>query len=165
MVRIGFPPNKNKNNYRNPDAIYNVVSYPLKKTKTPHAVFGALGVNGSEKEKMIVQMLSIQKYYRKCAGKRMIHFWVSFSAEEMSVLNYSDYRHIGYAIADFFENQHQVVFGLHENTDNTHIHFAVNPVNYCTGYKYHWQKSDTRRLKALVNQCVSETIRQRLASG
>lgn len=162
MVRLGFPPNPKKNNYRNPDAIEKVVHYPLKKEKTPHAITGAIGVNGSDEKKIIDEMTYIQKYFNKDKGKRMIHFWISFSTKEMAVLDYEDYRHIGYIVADFFENQYQLVFGLHEDTKHAHIHFAVNPVNYCTGKKYHWQKSDTRLLKTLINQTVTDIINRKL---
>ncbi|RFZ75727.1 hypothetical protein DS742_27350 [Lacrimispora amygdalina] len=161
MAKIIFPQNPQKKNYRNPDAVKNLIHYILKKKKTPNTVIGALGVNGSSEKMMIEQMLFIQDYYRNCKGKRIIHFWISFADDENLKLDFADYRHIGYQIADFFENQHQVVFALHEDTDNAHIHFAVNPVNYCTGKKYHWQKADSRRLTSLMNQVVEQVVDQK----
>ena len=146
MARIDFPPNPKKNNYRNSDAVKNVVNYILNEKKTPDGIIGAKGVLAINKKSIIEDMLKVQHHYRKCNGKRAVHFWLSFSNKEACVLAKLEYLKIGYAIMDFFEG-YQAVFALHQNTGNPHIHFCINPVNYYTGRKIHWQKKDTAYLK------------------
>ncbi|MDO4330510.1 MAG: relaxase/mobilization nuclease domain-containing protein, partial [Lachnospiraceae bacterium] len=150
MARIGFSPNSRKNNYRNDDAVEKVIRYVFDCKKTPNAIIGALGATITDTDLMINQFLKVQEYYHKRKGKRIIHFYISFSNEEMERFILEDYRQIGYYIADYFSDEYQVAFALHENTTHYHIHFVVNPVNCKTGKKYHWQWSDTYKIKQIL---------------
>lgn len=145
-----------KGEYKNKDAIKNVITYILgkgKENKTPNNIFGALGVDYENINLTISQFEKIQRVYRKDSGKRILHIVVGFSKKEAFSLQ--QYLSIGYDIAKLFGGEHQVFFGLHENRKNKmHIHFAVNPVNVYTGEKIHWQKQDIVQLNENVRQIV-----------
>lgn len=160
MAILKFPPNPYKNNYRNPDAIRNVIHYILEPSKTPNSIIGAVGLDCSCESNMIILMESLQSYYRKTSGKHIHHFIVSFSKDEIKKIRLKDYIYIGYSITDFFDNQYQIVFALHENTNQTHFHFALNPVNFNTGNKIHWQKKDSNKLNVWIQKVVSESLFQ-----
>lgn len=153
MAKIKFPEKKWKGErqYRNEDAIPKLLRYIFNPEKTPNAIRGATGVNIDNIDYMINQFLIVQKVYKKQLGKRIIHFMVTFSKEDEEQLISEDYRYIGYRIASYFTN-HQVVFALHENTKRYHLHFAVNPVNVETGYKFRWQYSDTYNIKQILRE-------------
>ena len=38
-------------------------------------------------------------------------------------------------VSDKIGEEFQNIYGLHEDTDNLHVHFAINSVNYKTGKK------------------------------
>lgn len=152
MIRFPEKAKKGEKKYRNEDAISKVLTYIFNPAKTPNAIIGATGVNVYNIDYMIKQFTKIQKFHKKQFGKRIIHFWISFSkSDEKQLITLEDYRYLGYTIANYFSD-HQVAFALHEDTGTYHIHFAVNPVNIKTGYKFRWQYQDTANLKSILKK-------------
>ena len=45
-------------------------------------------------------------------------------------------------IADYYFQDYQLIYGVHTDTANLHIHFAINAVSYITGLKYHRSKKE-----------------------
>ena len=116
-----------KGEYKNKDAIKNVITYIWGKeeeNKTPNNIFGALGVDYENINLTISQFEKIQRVYRKDSGKRILHIVVGFSKKE--VFSLQQYLSIGYDIAKLFGGEHQVFFGLHINTrDMFHIRMTL----------------------------------------
>ena len=60
-------------------------------------------------------------------------------------------------LADHLGEEYQLLYGIHMDTDNWHIHIAMNSVSYRTGKKWHanlrefddWRK---QMLKIVSNQ-------------
>ena len=89
-----------KGEYKNKDAIKNVITYIWGKeeeNKTPNNIFGALGVDYENINLTISQFEKIQRVYRKDSGKRILHIVVGFSKKE--VFSLQQYLSIGYDIA------------------------------------------------------------------
>lgn len=140
-----------KGKYNNNDAIANVINYIFDLQKTPHNIEGVTSVFPVKKHIIIQQFSEVQAYHRNAKGRRVYHMIVSFSRDEEMLFRLKDYRKMGYQISSYFDNQHhQTAFALHENTDNFHIHFAVNAVDYVTGNKYHMQRSNYKQVKIYV---------------
>ncbi len=156
MAHIKY--SESKNSYRNKDAIHNVIHYINNSSKLVHNIKGALGCNYDSSKSITKDMLDVQKCFNKKKGKRINHFTVCFSPAEEEILQIDDYLTIGYKIASFFPNEYQIFFALHENTDNMHIHFAMNPVSFVTGKKFHWQKKDSHALKCRVEEILREYL-------
>lgn len=95
----------------------------------------------------------MQKQLNKTNGRRMYHIICSFPEK----FQYPEVIYvIANVLADEIGKEYQLVFGVHENTENLHIHFAINAVNYRTGLKWH-------KNKAKFNQWVREL--QQIADG
>lgn len=93
-------------------------------------------------------MVLVKEYYHKTPKRMMRHFVVSF---ENKVSAYDAYI-LGYQIAAYYSGRYQIVFGVHEDTDNVHIHFAFNTVSFVDGLKYSGDACDLSRLKVYVNE-------------
>ena len=154
MAVVGFREKDSwqKNLYCNENAVENVIGYIFDECKMPHKIIGGIGVSCDDKETAISQFKMVKEFYRNQKGKKVIHFWVSFEKQE--ILSVEEYLHIGYMIADFFDENYQIIFALHENTDNDHLHFVVNTVSYKTGKKLRWHKGDRQRLMSWIESIV-----------
>lgn len=154
MAHIKY--SESKNSYRNKDAIHNVIHYINDSSKLIHNIKGALGCNYNSSQSITKDMLAVQSCFNNKKGKRINHFTVCFSPTEEEILQIDDYLTIGYKIASFFPDEYQIFFALHENTDNMHIHFAMNPVSFVTGKKFHWQKKDSYMLKSYIHTIIDD---------
>lgn len=132
--------------YNNFSSIFNLIDYALtdKRTGKPVRYCGGFNVDISRADE---QMVLVKEYFHKASKRMMRHFIVSF---EEDVLAYDAYV-LGYQIAAFYAGRYQIVFGVHEDTDNLHIHFVFNTVSFVDGLKYSDDHSDLSRLKAYVN--------------
>lgn len=85
------------------------------------------------------------------------HFILSFSPELDDVTPYQAAQ-IADRVAEIFADEYQVIYAVHENTDNPHIHFLVNPVNIHTGKLLNIGKATYRNLLIdirVILQCPS----------
>lgn len=155
MAIVSFKRKKffEKNLYCNKKALEYVLGYVLRDDKTPHRIIGAIGANPVSAEIAIRQFQKVKDVYRNTKGKKVIHFTVSFSDKERKQLE--EYLYIGYKISDYFKDNYQIIFALHEDTDNDHIHYAVNTVSYITGKKIRWKKGDKYRLQCFVDKVMN----------
>lgn len=150
MALVNFRKRKQgeKELYYNKDAVKKLIYYILSDEKTPNRIYGGVGVSTDNKENAVKQFFAVKQAYRNTKGKQAIHFWISFDEKELHSLE--EFRHIGYGIASFFGGEYQIIFALHENTDNYHIHFVVNTVNFITGKKIRWNRGCVYRLIEFV---------------
>lgn len=82
----------------------------------------------------------------------MRHFAVSF---EEDISPYDTYVP-GLRIAAYYARRYRIVFGVHEDTDNVHIHFVFNTVSFVDGLKYSERRGDISALGAYVNRVYDE---------
>jgi hypothetical protein len=146
--------------YKNIDAIEKLVKYILDPKKRIHNITGAIGTDPGDIDIIIRQFYTVQKMHRNCKGKRICHLVLSFSKEEINTLTIQAFLQIGYAIAEFFNDEYQICFALHEDTDDTHLHFAVNPVNIYSGKKLQWKYQTLYNLILWKDQVVSKALIQ-----
>ena len=157
MARFEIAPGK----YRGKQSVRNVIRYILNPEKTPHKIYHAYG-NDSEETKHIAQsFLKVQELYRKTSHKRVIHMIVSFSEKE--IYNYHTYLNIGYRIIDYFNDEYQCIFALHEKDNNgneslPHIHFAINPISYKTGKRIKIDKKYLYTLRQYIDNVIPDGI-------
>lgn len=65
---------------------------------------------------------------------------------------------LGERIMNQFFEEYQCVFGLHEDTDNLHIHFAWNAVNYKNGKKWHASKKEWENMVEEIQKKAAEIL-------
>lgn len=137
--------------YNNYSSIFNLVNYVLTDKRTGGFInyYGGFNVNILRADE---QMVLVKEYYHKTANRKMRHFVVSFEEE---ISPYDAYV-LGLQIAAYYVGRYQIVFGVHEDTDNVHIHFAFNTVSFVDGLKYSGAFSDISTLRAYVNRVYDE---------
>ena len=88
--------------------------------------------------------LSDQEYQAICkqaenAGLR--HWIISFGARDL--ISPIQAYYIAVEAARFYADRYQLVFAVHEDTDQVHVHFVMNQVSYVDGRKYSGTKKNT----------------------
>lgn len=135
--------------YDDPVARANVISYILQPSKTRSGFVGCCGVElGMAAE----QMQALSESYKKDNKVRLRHFVVSFYHTETMMLK--QVRWIAEGICQELGQTYQVVYAVHEDTMNPHIHFVFNPVGY-DGHKYSGTKAEHHNLKDLLRRHLS----------
>lgn len=78
--------------------------------------------------------------FGKDKGKRVRHSVLSFDESESVTPEQAN----GYAreIIQHYAPEYQIVFAVHTNTDNVHVHFVMNQVAHTDGHRYEGKKKD-----------------------
>ncbi len=99
-------------------------------------------------------------------GRYIDHEIYSFSTDEekMIVQNNISVEKLAEEMAsDFYRDGFQVYYGIHkkdECTNNLHIHFAINTVNFHTGNKRREYKSATKKREQRFRCIVDKALRK-----
>ena len=156
--------------YRNEDAMDNLVHYILNTDKMPNACFGGTGVVLSCPSEC---MYAMKQTFGKLTGKMAEHLIIAFNEDEISNLTIQKIFSLAYDVCDYFEGV-QVLFGLHEYGDihfeddfdvnNLHIHFAINTIDVRTGNKFRIDYNNEFQLKNYVlnlmyNYGIGDTVK------
>lgn len=143
-------------------AMENLIHYIMAAKKTPNRIIGAIAVYPLEEAAIVRHFKQTQVLHRNQKKNRALHIVLSFSPEESQWLTFKDYGKIGYSVANYYgKANHQVVFALHEDTDNPHIHFVINTVNNLTGRKYHQQHKDYVKIRTIAENKTAKIVNRR----
>ena len=91
------------------------------------------------------EMMQVKEFYGKLDGRLVIHGIISLDKEESAPSNAGKLMLL---LNDFMKElfpEHQVVYAVHTNTENLHIHFIVNTVGL-DGKKIHMDKSFMKKV-------------------
>lgn len=138
--------------------VSNLIYYITNPQKCHSGCIGAQGVGNRSLYEILKQMMKTKQNYNQTQGRLVLHYVVSFSNEEMQIINPIDALHIGYEIAANLFPGHQVIFGVHEDTDNLHIHFVVNSTNYYTGQQFSAGRRDFELMRTMAFAIINEKI-------
>ena len=116
-----------RNDYYNEAALRNVLSYAYNAS--------LVGGYALDPEYAFSQMTVVKRVYNKLGGKQLEHFFISFSRSEIQHLDLADIMEIGFQIGAFFQ-EYQMLYALHTDTHQLHLHCVLNTVSFKTGYKY-----------------------------
>ncbi len=134
------------------------LQYVMNPFKT-NGYFGSICVNA---EDAYAQMIYVKQFYQKINGRQFIHF--SVSLEKFNDMDLNKVWNIAYDIGMWFGEKYQVVFGIHQDTDNIHIHYIVNSVSYKDGRKLTMELNDLERFKKYVIS-IKEHLATRSTKG
>lgn len=128
---------------------------------------GAYGVPYYNPELCRDAMYIVKKYYDKMdkiykTGKPLRsvnHFMISFK-------DYINDANIIKLIAidicdDFYKNGFQCIYGVHEDTDNLHMHIAVNGTNFMTTKQLHLSNWEFKVLPKYLNKRTYELLKEK----
>ena len=125
----------------------------------PPAYVGYLGFSPKcTVTNLIEEFLKTQSVFKNTSGFRARHEIVSFQPDEyMDCLGVCQIVPIAYHLANWYFNQgFQVVFAIHADTPNLHIHFVINTVSFITGKKYHCNYSQFRNQKDYLESVITK---------
>lgn len=81
-------------------------------------------------------------------------FHIIFSISKTFYFNEKQILTLAYKLGRYFSQDRQVVFAVHNDTKNLHIHMAVNTIAFTNGkYIAYWDIND---IKQFANDCVNE---------
>lgn len=140
------------NSYFEENSIPNVIHYIIKPEKTLHGFIGGYGVNLLNEQSMIDSFLIVKNIYHKKNGRQLKHFIVSFSSAEniTPILAYQ----LAWEIASLYSDKFQILFAVHEETQNLHIHFVVNTVSFVDGRMFDNDLIQNTRVRQKTNQVL-----------
>lgn len=97
--------------------------------------------------------IKVQKKYGKASQRRLYHLFISFP-KEIDDANYV--KLVAENVANMLFDKHQIYYGVHEDTDNLHIHMAINAVSYVDGRKWHQSKKELEEMKKKISKVAKE---------
>ncbi len=122
--------------YFDAHAYRDVINYDINPKKA--SFVGGAGVSTVEAAAQEMQETAIA--YGKDIGKRIRHSVLSFDKSEH--ITPEKANEFAKKIIEFYASDFQIVYGVHANTDDLHIHFAMNQVSYTDGHRYDGKKKD-----------------------
>ena len=140
-------------NYRGREDLENLIGYVLtdKRTNRPcyhRGGFGAGTITAYE------EMVKVQNFYGKTEDRLARHFIISF--DDTYCIDAETAVRLAYKIALYYSSRHQIIFGVHEDTGNIHIHFVLNTVSFVDGLKFSESPGEFARFKHYVENVINE---------
>lgn len=114
----------------------------------------ATSIGGSTRsvETAADEMLYIANYFNKNSGKRLRHSMLSFSKEERVTPGIANNYALG--IKEYYADEFQIVYAVHNNTDEVHIHFVMNQISFIDGHRYAGKKQDYYGFKKYMQSII-----------
>lgn len=143
--------------YKNPGCIKKLVEYIMTDKTTGEHVrfFGGTGVDYVFYRETCRQMKAVKKNFKKLSGIQVWHYILSFPFPPNSENTFTAYK-IGIEIINTCFCDYQTIFGVHEDTDNIHIHFLINSVSFRDGRKWHMTIQENILLKEYIENIANE---------
>lgn len=137
--------------YYDEESKTNVINYITNPQKT---VSNFIGSKGLKSEHFSEEMQETSNKFGKNKGVQVRHFIVSFDEDEVN--NPKQVFDIGDRICDTLSDEYETVFAVHENTENLHIHIAMNSVSFVDGHRYKGTRKEFYKMKTNINQVFKE---------
>lgn len=98
------------------------------------------------------QMHFVKEAWNAVDGRQMYHFIVSFCDKELYSIDIDDAIGLAESICNYLGDERQIIYGIHLDTDNLHIHFAMNTVSYRDGRRYAANRGNDIQLARFIEQ-------------
>lgn len=124
--------------------ISNELSYVANELKTVQGLYeGARHI--SDFDNATNEMMQVKEFYGKLDGRVATHGVISLDQEESDSKNAGKLMMLLDELMEKVFPENQVVYAVHTNTDNLHIHFVLNTVGM-DGKKIHMDKTFMRKV-------------------
>ena len=157
-VIISFTDTTSTGNYLNPDAVDKVIKYILKKkSRCPdkYNIFGSIGTYHKRISQIIDDFKKTKEIHEQTGGVQIKHLIISF--ENTPDIPPPKLEKLIIRTLKPFSKDYQVVYAVHENTNNLHIHVGINSVSF-DGMKFNFQNNDMRKFKKHVKRIFRNYI-------
>ncbi len=122
-----------------------LISYMMNPLKTPSHYIGGCSIDMSAPAE---HMRQIAQSFQKDNGVRIYHYVLTFIRNDPIFPGIADLA--AQDICSRIGRRYPVVYAVHENTRQLHIHIAFNAVSHVDGYKY---KANNEEKKWIVQIC------------
>ena len=131
--KVGCPLNINSTNQ-----IGNELAYVTNDIKTANGLYVG-GRHITDISNATEEMMQVKEFYGKLDGRVATHGVISLDEEESEPKNAGKLMMLLNDLMQEVFQQHQIVYAVHTNTENLHIHFIINTVGL-DGKKVHMDK-------------------------
>ena len=136
------------------NVVLRLINYVTNEHKTMGEFIGYRGFANFDKGSMERSFYATQMLYNKIDGDKLVHLILSFSWD-LSIDEDLAMR-IANVVADTIGKEHQVIFGVHVNGLDPHIHFIINPVSYINGKEYIFNSTKVKIYGRAIKDAVAE---------
>lgn len=140
-----------KGKYRDSESKDDVIHYILNPVKMPHGFCGGAGVDPCCP---VESMEIVSEQFGKEKGVQLRHFIISFFPDELKSIETAN--QIAQKIAHFMGREYQVVYAVHENPDNPHIHMVTNSVSYRDGHRYYGTRKEFFQMQDVIRNILRQ---------
>ena len=129
--------------------------YMTRAEKTMHGFIGAQYVYMEQGVQDIAkQMREVAETLNGNQGRALWHFVLSFDRyDEWWITPAIAYQIAGRFVLPLLDG-HQVVYAVHEDTENVHVHFMVNATNFYTGMKFENKRENFQHIADMCSATV-----------
>ena len=125
-----------KNKFFDESAYRSAISYATNPEKAAYVG----GCNVSSTRLAAQEMEETAMEFGKENGKKVRHSILSFAENEHITLEQAD--HFAQEIIQYYAPDYQMVYAVHSDTDDVHIHFIMNHISCVDGHRYQGKKAD-----------------------
>ena len=117
--------------YLNQDALERLIhGYVFPKAK----LIGGLSVDLVHSAE---QMHLVKELWFQTNDRQLRHFVLCFTDKESQhIFSPEGLAYGAYRVCDYYADEYQIVFGVHQSCGRWHIHFVMNNVSFVTGKRY-----------------------------
>lgn len=102
------------------------------------------------------EMLNVAVKFGKNSGKRLRHSVLAFAPSDnvkaMMTNNFAQ------DIIQYYAPEYQIVYAVHTNTDDIHIHFVMNQISHIDGHRYRGDKADYYAFQSYMKTIIHRPV-------
>ncbi|MGM9661036.1 MAG: relaxase/mobilization nuclease domain-containing protein [Faecousia sp.] len=137
--------------YQDDLAIPNLIAYITDGNKAKGDIIGGCNVDFNN---IAGSMIQVSEHFKKNSHIRAHHFIVSFLPHEVHSVGVL--MCIANQICQYFSEEYQIVYALHEDTGYPHLHFVFNAVSYVDGHRYRGGIGEYKNLYYYIKRVLKE---------
>lgn len=139
----------------NVNQVGNEITYVVNDMKTASGLYVG-GRHISDIKHATEEMMQVKEFFGKMDGRVATHGIISLDASESDPRNAGKLMPLLNDLMESIFPEHQVVYAVHTNTENLHIHFIINTVGL-DGKKIHMDKKFMRKvMEPTVNKLAEK---------
>lgn len=146
-----------ENGYEHPLALRGLLNYIFTDKSTGNCCYyyGGANINPANAEE---EFRAVKIAYRKVEGRIARHFVVSLGSDNLFLP--PEANDLAAKICQYYADRYQIVYAVHEDTKNLHIHFVMNTVSFADGKMFSESSYELQQFKNYVQGFIDEQERK-----
>ena len=137
--------------YCDASSVRNLINYCI----NPKATKNYVGYINLTPYCTVEELVKVSRYwgFENLDESKLIHIVISFSPYEF--VSKDEALELGYEFARHYSDRFQMVFGVHTDTDNIHLHFAIGAISFIDGSEFPISHPKTTEFRRYVGQVMN----------